>query len=223
MIKIEYAKPCDIKIDKSEVLRYLGYKKHNLSDVPSFIDECIGEIGEALACSACYDTFGISKCGDSLNLGFTTTNSSALMKNLCGCEQIIAFVATIGIETDRIIGKYSLISPSHAVAAQAAGAAAAEAWCDLLCEKFAKRFKKNGLYLRPRFSPGYGDFSIDSQRDIINSLDSFRKIGVSLTDGMMLLPSKSVSAVIGISDKNIKCTMHGCEMCNNFECAFRRA
>lgn len=222
MIKLEYAGKNEIQTDRAEVLRYLGYKRGSGAEIPLVVDECINEIHTALQCKACYDRFKISeKEHGTLNLGFAETSSAALRKNLRGCDEIIVFTATIGFEVDRIIQKYSILSPAHAVTAQAAGAAAIEKWCDLLCERFKQRCISEKRYLRPRFSPGYGDLSIKLQSDIIHILDCTRKIGVSLTDSLIMLPGKSVSAIIGISDKDIGCRS-GCEVCENTQCEFRR-
>ena len=63
--------------------------------------------------------------------------------------------------------------------------------------------KKEGYYIRPRFSPGYGDFDIAHQDMILRMLDTAKKIGLTLTGGNMLTPSKSVTAVIGLSETEI--------------------
>lgn len=225
MICIEHANNHEIRIDRNEVLRYLGYGKNTADGITAgMIEECTADIERLLSCRACYDRFPlcIEPCG-ALNIGFGSICSEALKKNLGGCGEVILFTATIGIETDRFIGKYSGVSPARAVIAQAAGAAAIEEWCDIFCSRLAERELKNGNYLRPRFSPGYGDFPLESQKQIFKVLDCSRKIGVTLTDSCLMLPSKSVSAVIGLSKTNSGCTHSGCEVCKNTECKFRRS
>ena len=224
MIQIEYCTSDKINIEPKEVLRYLGYG-NNEADyaVTSAIEKCITEIQPKLFCKACYDRFDVLINADgSLNMGFIDSDSKNLSKNLRDCEKIILFTATIGIETDRIIGKYSAVSPLNAVVAQATGTAAIEAWCDVLCRHFEEMEADAGNYLRPRFSPGYGDFPLTVQKRIFEVLDCSRKIGVTLTDSLLMMPSKSVSAIIGISKNNLNCTVHGCEMCNKTECEYRR-
>ena len=225
MIELEYARYDEINISRKEVLRYLGYGKNNADDgTLAMIEKCICEIRPKLSCRACYDRFPVSADKNSiLNLGFTSSSSESLAKNLKGCSEIILFTATTGFDVDRIIQRYSVTSPAYAVTAQAVGTAAIENWCNILCDRFSKREIVNGRYLRPRFSPGYGDFPIETQRAIINVLDCNRKIGVSLTESMLMTPSKSVSAVIGVSRSNLHCPLYGCETCNNSECEFRRS
>ena len=83
--------------------------------------------------------------------------------------------------------------------------------------------KKEGYYIRPRFSPGYGDFDIAHQDMILRMLDAAKKIGLTLTGGNMLTPSKSVTAVIGLSETETSCHIKGCEVCQKKDCAYRRS
>ena len=108
-----------------------------------------------------------------------------------------------------------------AAAAQAAAAALIEDCCDEENERLRAEAAERGLKLRPRFSPGYGDFSIEHQRDIARELDTPRRIGLTVTDSCMLAPMKSVTAVIGIAETEGS-TARGCEDCDKQNCGFRR-
>ena len=60
-----------------------------------------------------------------------------------------------------------------------------------------------GETLVQRYSPGYGTFPLAAQRTLLAILDAPRTVGVSLTDALLMVPSKSVSAVIGVrKDRN---------------------
>ena len=212
-------------INRKEVFRYLGYKSGEInSQTSNLVENITSEVEASLNLKACYKRFPVfEKDNGCLDLGFAAVKSENLKKNLKNCHEIILFAATIGFDTDRIIQKYSRISPSRAVVAQAAGTAAIEEWCNILCREFEKESNMNNEYLRPRFSPGYGDFSIEYQKDIISVLDAERKAGITLTDHLLMMPSKSVSAVAGISKTKTNCISSGCEMCNNTECPYRRS
>lgn len=194
----------NIKLDfnKNEIYRYLGYSKAETVPCDDLIDECIGML--SLDCKACYEVYPVThKDNGELDLGFCTTHSKDLAKNLKDCKNIILFVATIGIEADRLIAKYSSLSPSKSVVLQAVGAAAIESWCDMLCEHFSNLDIAKNRYLRPRFSPGYGDLDLELQNRIFDALNCRKLIGVTLSQTLMMLPSKSVSAIIGISDNSL--------------------
>ena len=76
-----------------------------------------------------------------------------------------------------------------------------------------QKMESEGWYLRPRFSPGYGDFSLNHQTEIISVLQCPKKIGLTLTDSLLMAPAKSVTAVIGLSRIKQPCHRHGCEVC----------
>ena len=181
------------KIDKREVLRYAGVKENDEA-TEVLLDRCIKETEGAFSYKVCYNRYPISVSGEEIDLGFTKTKSHSLSLCLDGCEEIILFCASVGVELDRMIKKQSIISPATAVIYQALGSERVEALCDAFCEDMAREI---GAKLRPRFSPGYGDLLLDVQRDIFACLDPGR-IGVSLSDNLFMTPSKSVTAIIGI-------------------------
>ena len=121
-----------------------------------------------------------------------------------------------------LMKKYSVTDMSKTVVLQACAAAELEEYCDEMQKQIAIKLGE-GLYLRPRFSPGYGDFSILHQRDVLQMLEAQKKIGLTLTEGYMLTPTKSVTAVIGISREKQPCHIKGCEECEKVDCAYRRS
>ena len=99
-----------------------------------------------------------------------------------------------------LMKRYSLTDMAKSVVLQACAAAYLEEYCDDLQLSIGEELKAQNKWLRPRFSPGYGDFDIHHQDDILRMLDTAKKIGLTMTDSYMLTPTKSVTAIIGISD-----------------------
>ena len=179
------------EFNKKEISRYAG----NLQD-EALLSECISEVSSKLVYNVCYQKFPVNKQGNKLYLGFAQTNSADLAKNLDGCDGILLFAATVGIEIDRLIIKYSKFSPVKALIFQAIGAERIEKLCDQFCNDMAKEEK-----LKPRFSPGYGDLPLDLQKEIFAALDCGKNIGLTLNDSMLMSPIKSVTAIVGIVSK----------------------
>lgn len=150
--------------------------------------------------------------------------SGALEKNLRGCSEVCLMAATIGFAPDRLAARASAAGQvSRAVMIQAAGAALIEAWCDQVNGIIRQEAAARGKYLRPRFSPGYGDFSLQHQEALFRILDVQKRIGVTLTEHLLMMPSKSVTALIGLSETDERCAPAGCESCERAEsCTFRR-
>ena len=148
--------------------------------------------------------------------------SAALRRNLEGCEGAWLFAATLGAGVDRLISRLTALGRmSEALAAQAAAAAFIEDYCDEVNDALRDEAAAQGMKLRPRFSPGYGDFSIEHQRDIARELDTAWRLGLTVTESLMLAPMKSVTAVIGVSRRE-GCTVSGCAACGKTDCEFRR-
>ena len=157
-----------------------------------------------------------------IHMGDYRVRSKNLYKNLQGCERIWIFGATLGVEVDREIQRTSVTNMARAVVIQAASAAMLEEYCDAIQEEIRREALSEDLYLRPRFSPGYGDFSIFCQGDILRLLNSACAIGLSMTESCMLVPTKSVTAVAGAGREPVHCHRQGCEACTKTDCAFRR-
>jgi len=150
------------------------------------------------------------------------TKSRNLSKNLADCEEVLLFAATLGTGVDVLLHKYTRLQMSRAVIMQAAAAAVIEEYCDQENRRLKQEYEARGFYLRPRFSPGYGDFSLECQKDITTVLETPKRIGIMLTESLLMTPSKSVTAVMGVSKKPYRCEIKGCESCGKKDCAYRR-
>ena len=229
-----------MEINRREIYRYLGIKPNMEPDAATekLAEECIRELMEKCRPRAYARWFPLRVCSapgaeeaadpgeaaDSPILDFSCfqVRSRSLAKNLQGCSEVILFAATIGEGADLLARKYGRINVAKAVVMQAAAAAMIEAFCDEENEKLRAEAAEKGLYLRPRFSPGYGDFSLDHQRDFARVLEMQKTVGITLTESLLMLPSKSVTAVIGVSKQDARCVLSGCESCRNAGCTFRR-
>lgn len=155
-----------------------------------------------------------------VELGDWSIRSEKLRAHLEGCTAALLFGATLGVGVDRLIARSAAGRVAQAAVDQAVAAALIEAVCDDACDQLTKQYP--GKYLRPRFSPGYGDFPLTAQPELLRRLDGPRKIGLTATDSCLLAPIKSVTAVIGVADTPGKCHARGCATCSKTNCAFRR-
>lgn len=175
---------------EKEILHYAGCKSVD-NKTSALMNECIDEISGKLVYKVCYRTLQVKTDGNICDFGAFRLSSKNLAATLSGYEKVILFAATVGVEIDRLIAKYGRISPSKAVMLQAIGAERIEALCDTFCADMSKD-------ATPRFSPGYGDLPLDAQREIFAALDCSRQIGLTLNDSLLMSPTKSVTAFIGI-------------------------
>mgnify|MGYP004510128783 FL=1 len=211
----------EMPFDRTEMLRYMGVSGKS-EDMDALLEECLKECGGAFAYRVCYREFELTKKDSGINLGFAESDSATIKKRLQGAEKIILFAATVGLNIDRLITKYSSISPARAVAFQAIGAERIESLCDAFCKDMKDAAKRQGLFAGVRFSPGYGDIPLDMQKEIFAVLDCSRKIGLSLNSSLLMTPTKSVTAIIPLSAAKCAENEKSCENCEKTDCAFRK-
>lgn len=195
-------------VDKKEILRYMGCKTPD-ENILSLLEECLTEAMPTLSYAVSYSVYPIKYKKD--------ISSDGLLKHLSDSDEIIIFAATIGIGIDRLISKYSRISPTKAVIFQAIGTERIEALCDAFCDEMKKKYK----CITNRFSPGYSDWDIKDQKLIISVTDATKNLGICLNDSFLMSPSKSVTAVVGIKNTETE-EKNPCESCDNAGCIYRR-
>ena len=183
----------NIQINYKEICRYYGTVTPGIEE-KTLLDSCIKEAEDSFSYKVCFGIFPLKISEKDVDIGFTALCSENLAKNLSGCNNVVLFSATVGVEIDRLIARYSRLSPSKSLCFQAIGAERIEA----LCDKFCSDLKSEYGSIKPRYSPGYGDLSLECQKEIFRVLDCERKIGLTLTDSMLMTPTKSVTAFVGI-------------------------
>ena len=206
-----------------QVCRYLGCRGEVEPALAGRIRALTAQAEEAAQPRTASRIFPLSfPGGNRLALGPLAVKSAALRKNLAGCEEVILFAATLGVGVDRLIARSGAGRVSDAAVYQAAGAALIEEVCDQAWEDLRRAGEAEGWHLRPRFSPGYGDFPLSCQRELLTLLRAPETIGLTAGESMLLLPTKSVTAVMGRSRLALPCHRTGCEACGKTDCAFRR-
>lgn len=208
-----------------EALRYMGYKKKDILDDSDTLNSTIklmSELESFVRPKYTYKAFDITVDVENKTIGFPSFQvvSKNLSRNLKDCRRAVIFAATLSTQADLLIRRYAKSSITKSVIINACGSALIEQFCDDSQEAIQKEI---GGYFRPRFSPGYGDFDLKHQSDITAVLESQKMIGLTLTDTLILMPEKSVTAVMGISSKFDDCPISGCEVCSKKDCEYRRS
>ncbi|MEY8390088.1 Vitamin B12 dependent methionine synthase activation subunit [Lachnospiraceae bacterium] len=213
-----------MRADRKETLRYLGYRGQEIdSKMERMIEEAAAELEQQSSPKSVYREYSCQVFEDRVRIGELEIESRNLARNLKGCSRAVLLAATIGRAADFMIRKYSVCNMAKMTVVQATGAACIESYVDEVQEEIQKNARKRGLYLRPRFSPGYGDFALEYQKDIFQMLECSKRIGITLTEGNLMMPSKSVTAVIGLTGREQEsCQMKNCSLCAKTDCEFRQ-
>lgn len=185
-----------LQINKHEALRYAGVKGEASEQLLLLYDKAFELLSQSTRPKAVYKCVDVSYFDEGVIIDGEKIKSQGLKKFLKGSKRCALMAATAGIEADRLINRYSMIEPSLALMIDALSAAAVEALCNNLCGSCFK------VEEHRRFSPGYGDFPLCFQKCIISALSANLHIGVTLTNSLMLAPSKSVTAVVPLKGRN---------------------
>ncbi|MBQ6614512.1 MAG: hypothetical protein IIX18_04245 [Clostridia bacterium] len=182
------------KIDRDAVLKYAGCKEADES-ILKLLNECIFEARLAFNYRVAYKILPICVSDSEVDFNLFKTTSKSLVKALDGCENSILFAASVGFGIDRLIRKYSLTSPAKALMFQALGTERVEKLCDIFSKDIAKELS---VKTKRRVSPGYGDIPLKLQENFFSILDCPRWLSLSLNENMLITPTKSVTAFIGV-------------------------
>lgn len=210
--------------DEREVLRYAGYRLQGLDGADALIKNLVADacrrMQDVIMPQAVYEEFDLhierscdlgTEAQDTLKLQTApksfdeparisfadlSFDSQDLARNLRNSTKIILLAATIGAQADRLIRRAQQDGSADSAIMQAAGAMYIERFVDILNDKLKSELMQKGWLARPRFSPGFGDVTLDFQREFFRLLPC-SKIALSLMDSLIMAPEKSVTAFIG--------------------------
>lgn len=212
-------------VDRKEALRYMGYKGQHMDDnMERLLEACADEVMAVSKKSCVYEVFDIERTGEVLSVKGTTLTLSGnnIRSHLSKAEKCAVMAATLGVEIDRRIALYSRTDLTKGLIFDACAAAAIESLCDEVQGEIQAEARTMGLEITSRFSPGYGDFSIDIQKDIMRVLRTYERIGLSVNENCIMIPRKSVTAFIGFQKEGCIEENHKCEKCKDIYCMFRK-
>lgn len=202
------------KLNRREAIRYLGGAGLSLNyRMDVLMDECEKEILKKVNPKFLYIEKELPCEG--------ILHGNDIKSHLDGCEKAVMMCATLGADIDKLIRISQITDMAKAVVLDSFASVAIEQVCQKVDELIAEKYPD--YYLTFRFSPGYGDYPIELQKDFLRILDAPRKIGLAVNDSFMLVPTKSVTAVLGLSKNPIEQKKRGCAVCNmRDKCKYRR-
>lgn len=197
-------------MNKKEILRYLKYGKALPTEADmALIDLCIAECEREITPKSIYRIVDCHTANGVAQVGPLTLHSAALAKNLAGCRQAVVMAATLGPRADLMIRRAAVSQMAKSAVLQSVFAQQIEEYIDAveaaICT--AQQVKR----LRPRFSPGYADLPLETQRQLFTFLEVSKRLGVTLTDNCLMTPTKSVTAFIGIPSRAKEDANHAIE------------
>lgn len=192
--------PLSLKPDS--VHSYLGLKDTAPSpELKRLINHYINEAMRLSTPRGTWQTFNIKKREPETvlleNSPLVIRGKSAAAHFLTSAKATL-LAATLGARLGSYLEELSLSQPGHALILDGIASAAVEQITDELDLMIARDIQRQGYFPTARFSPGYGSWPLNSQKEFLESLRA-ENIGLSITPYYLLQPVKSVTAAIGWS------------------------
>ena len=212
------------KLNRAEAFRYMGHKGGKINEnLLKLTEQCEQELLKAIKPRYIYKIFNIEQSDEYIQLSNTTLTLKGkdISAHLQNCDRCILLCATLSSDTDKLIRTHEAEGMEKALITDSLASAAVEQVCEAAETEIQSALPDN--FFTWRFSPGYGDFPLEIQGEFLDTLNAPKRIGVTVTDSLILIPRKSVTAVIGVSKTEIPKGQRSCGTCNMKDtCPYRK-
>lgn len=213
-------------IDRSEVLRYLGYSGQAMT--PELDARIDGQMERCLAVSRpagawrVFEVAGSGELSDGrpvVRLAQTSLElvGESMREHMAGAVAVGVMAVTIGMGVEQELRRLALTDHVAQIIFDAAATTAVERAADACEASLVAAAYERGLHTNFRFSPGYGDMPLSTQPVLLDALDARRRLGISLSKTLLMTPTKSVTAVVGMF-KEPQATGHEAGLCSTCAC-----
>lgn len=208
------------QLNYNEILMYLGYRGQECpAELEGQIHRCIEEVMKTSDPRLVYRRLPVSN-GEIKGFPLEGKDMPEILAN---CQEAVLLAVTLGPRIEQLLMRREVTDMADAVIMDSCASTAIENVCDHFEFDLREQLEKDGLYLTDRFSPGYGDLPLHTQVRLCEALNTTRRIGLTVTPNYIMIPRKSVTAIMGISDRPQKLRKRGCEVCSMFlTCPYRK-
>ena len=211
------------QLNIDEVLRYMGCPPDRADPATrALAEDCAAQVLQTVTPRWTYRVFDLDFEEGGVRMGGLLLPGEDLRTHLKGCERAALFCATLGAGADALIRRAESGDMARALALDCAAAAAVEEVCDQIELELQALFP--GCSFPFRYSPGYGDLPLTLQGDLLALLDALRRVGLTASASNILLPRKSVTAILGVAQSPIERKSRSCLGCPAHDgCQYRKS
>ncbi|MBR1781663.1 MAG: hypothetical protein IJ751_09715 [Oscillospiraceae bacterium] len=208
------------ELNRNEILLYLGHRGQAIPpELEEQMERCIRTVTAAARPRLVYRRLAV-RDGELDALPGLGNDLRAILRP---CREAVLMAATLGPLVEQVLMRSGVTDMADAVIMDACASAAIENVCDHFEFDLRAELKREGCFLTDRFSPGYGDFPLERQNALCDTLNAARRIGLTVTENHIMIPRKSVTAVLGIAENPQPLRARGCAVCSMFlNCPYRK-
>lgn len=194
----------EAQVDVADALRLLGHRGQSLDgSLDATIERAAAAVNE-LRPRATWRTFpiesvdesGVTLAGVTLAGAPFVLPGSHIACHLRDASDAVLMAVTLGADSERLLKRRACLSASDGLIADASASSLVEEAADGVSRMIAEEAAARGLRSGKRFSPGYGDFPLAAQRAFLQAIEAEKLLGIRLTDGDLMVPAKSITAVV---------------------------
>lgn len=181
-------------------LRYMRVPpdKHN-DELILTVQNAFAKLQEFITPRFLWGRFHVLHIDGGIQLEDTIIHSRDISRLTSRGDECILIAATLGHEADRQIAIAQKKNMLEGLALDSCASVIIDSCIDSFIQNEIVPSLRENERMTHRFSPGYGDLSMNVTEDIIAILDAAKRIGLSVTRSLMMSPVKSVTAIAGIA------------------------
>lgn len=227
--RLHVERPCGLALDRDEALGYVGYTGQEVdaglrARFDALADACERQTRPGIAWAAFpvdraatrWDADAASPQVVLAGCGLVLPGAD-IARHLRGARAAALIACTLGMGNERELRKHAAVSPTDGLLFGAASSALVEAAANAAEAAVVQAAAACGLHTAWRYSPGYGDLPLSVQKPFLAALDAMRRLGLSATETDLLVPTKSVTAIVGVFDEartggEVRSSCSGCAL-----------
>lgn len=203
-----------LTIDKTNLYRSLGYKTQAPDEnIQAEIATAIASVEKADAARWIWAKYTLQKENMMLEPIQMQLAGNDVKEHLQDCTEVILLAVTLGSKIERVTRMAQATNMQQAILVDVASSTLIEQYADLAQQSLLAAMEEKGAYITSRYSPGYGDFPLAIQPDVLRVLNAQRAIGLTVNESCLLIPRKSITALLGVADRPVKGKLAGCAHC----------
>lgn len=198
------------QVNEADALRFLGHRGQALgAGLEDAVERIAAQVNGLQPCGI-WRTFAIEQIsadGEEAGVQLAGTlfflPGSHIARHLRDAQEAVLLAVTLGAESERLLKRSTCISSTDGLIADACASSLVEEAANSASRLITEEASARGLHAGRRFSPGYGNFPLSAQRDFLRAIDAEKLLGIRLTEGDLMVPTKSITAVIPLTKERI--------------------